>query len=93
MYPSGRISVMGGKQAAFVLSTVASKMSEDEKEEFKKKIEDKYDHDGHPYFSSGRLWDDGILDPKDTRKVLGMALSVSVNKPEPRSTDFGVFRM
>eukprot|EP01129_Flabellula_baltica_P002990 TRINITY_DN12857_c0_g1_i1.p2 TRINITY_DN12857_c0_g1~~TRINITY_DN12857_c0_g1_i1.p2 ORF type:complete len:590 (+),score=154.13 TRINITY_DN12857_c0_g1_i1:44-1771(+) len=93
MYPTGRISVMGGKQAAFVLSTVASNMSEEESEAFKKEIEDRYDHHGSPYYSSARLWDDGILDPKDTRKVLGMALSVTVNTPEKRQSDFGVFRM
>lgn len=59
----------------------------------KDKIIEKYEAEGHPYYSSARLWDDGIIDPMDTRRVLGQALSVSMNADVPRDTDFGVFRM
>lgn len=61
--------------------------------QLKDKIIEKYEAEGHPYYSSARLWDDGIIDPMDTRRVLGQALSVSMNADVPRDTDFGVFRM
>jgi 3-methylcrotonyl-CoA carboxylase beta subunit len=100
MWPNSRISVMGGEQAAGVLATVTrdnkeragQKWSAEEEAAFKKPYIEQYEKEGHPYFSSARLWDDGVINPKDTRKVLGMALSASMNAPiEP--TKFGVFRM
>jgi 3-methylcrotonyl-CoA carboxylase beta subunit len=101
MWPNSRISVMGGEQAASVLATIqrdnrakAGKPWTDEEEnKFKAPIIAKYEHEGHPYFSSARLWDDGVIDPADTRRVLGLALSVSNNSPVERGTEFGVFRM
>lgn len=95
MYPSGRISIMGGESAAFVLSQVSGKKdtwTKEEQDKFRKDILKKYDNEGHPYYSSSRLWDDGVLDPKNTRKTLGLALSLSMNEPNPRNSDFGVFR-
>jgi 3-methylcrotonyl-CoA carboxylase beta subunit len=100
MWPNARISVMGGEQAASVLSTVhKDKLARSgqewpaaEEEEFKDKIRKKYDEEGHPYYSSARLWDDGVIAPQDTRDVLGLALSTSLNAPIEQ-TDFGVFRM
>ncbi|MCF8231698.1 MAG: hypothetical protein K9J27_05855 [Bacteroidales bacterium] len=100
MWPNAKISVMGGEQAANVLITVkedqmkakSQKLSEDEKEKIRKQILDKYETEGSAYYSTSRLWDDGIVDPVDTRKVLAMALAASLNKkfPEP---DNGVYRM
>jgi len=95
MLPSGRISIMGGESAAFVLSSVSGKKgswSKEEQDSFKKDILKRYDEQGHPYYSSSRLWDDGVIDPKNTRKVLSLALSLSLNEPVQRNTDFGVFR-
>ncbi|KAJ2037644.1 Methylcrotonoyl-CoA carboxylase beta chain, mitochondrial [Coemansia sp. RSA 2337] len=98
MWPNARISVMGGEQAASVLAQVRndSKAARGETPmddaEFKKPITDKYEHEGHPYFSSARLWDDGVIRPQDTRRVLGLALSATRNSPVG-DTDFGVFRM
>ena len=100
MWPNSRISVMGGEQAASVLATVkrdgiearGGEWSADEEEQFKSPIRDQYEHQGHPYYASARLWDDGIIDPADTRRVLGMALSASLNAPIERE-HFGVFRM
>ncbi|HLU58886.1 MAG TPA: carboxyl transferase domain-containing protein [Pseudonocardia sp.] len=85
MWPNARISVMGGEQAATVLATVGSGVDPDA-------VRAQYEHQGHPYYSTARLWDDGVIDPKDTRTVLGLALSAAANAPleEPR---FGVFRM
>jgi 3-methylcrotonyl-CoA carboxylase beta subunit len=100
MWPNARISVMGGEQAAIVLATVrrdaieakGGKWSADEEEAFKEPIRAQYEMEGHPYFASARVWDDGVIDPADTRRVLGLAISASLNKPiEP--TKFGVFRM
>ncbi|KAJ1659742.1 Methylcrotonoyl-CoA carboxylase beta chain, mitochondrial [Dispira simplex] len=100
MWPNARISVMGGEQAANVLAQVKrdglAKKGIDwdpkEEEAFKLPLRERYEAEGHPYFSSARLWDDGVIDPADTRKVLGLALSASFNAPiEP--TRFGVFRM
>jgi 3-methylcrotonyl-CoA carboxylase beta subunit len=85
MWPNARISVMGGEQAATVLATVGSGADPDA-------VRAQYETQGHPYYSTARLWDDGVIDPKDTRTVLGLALSTAANAPlEPRG--FGVFRM
>jgi acetyl-CoA carboxylase carboxyltransferase component len=101
MYPNSRISVMGGEQAANVLLTVKQEqlarrgenpMSEAEIREFMQPILEQYEAEGSPYYSTGRLWDDGIIDPADTRRILGLALSVTMNAPS-KSTRFGVFRM
>ncbi len=100
MWPNARISVMGGEQAASVLATVrrdgieakGSTWSSDDEEAFKAPIRQQYERQGSPYYSTARLWDDGIIDPVDTRRVLGMGLAVAagVPIPEPR---YGVFRM
>ncbi|RMF10328.1 MAG: methylcrotonoyl-CoA carboxylase [Alphaproteobacteria bacterium] len=100
MWPNARISVMGGEQAAQVLATVkrdaleraGKAWSKEEEEAFMAPIRDQYERQGHPYYASARLWDDGIIDPADTRRVLGLALSASLNAPVPESR-FGVFRM
>ncbi|WP_341501626.1 carboxyl transferase domain-containing protein [Gallaecimonas sp. GXIMD4217] len=100
MWPNARISVMGGEQAAGVLATVTrdglkrkgKDWSDAEEAEFKKPIVEQYDHQGHPYYASARLWDDGVIDPAQTRDVLAMALSASLNAPID-DTRFGVFRM
>ncbi len=97
MWPNARISVMGGEQAANVLATVKQDqakggMSEKEVEEFKAPILKKYEKESHAYYSSARIWDDGIIDPRDTRVVLGLALEASANAPKENS-QFGVFRM
>lgn len=100
MWPNARISVMGGEQAAGVLSQVKREQrerageswGEQEEREFKQPIIDTYEHQGHPYYASARLWDDGIIDPADTRFVLGLSISASMNKPI-EDTQFGVFRM
>ncbi len=100
MWPNARISVMGGEQAANVLATVredgmkakGESWSEAEKKAFMDPIRQQYEDQGHPYYASARLWDDGVIDPKDTRMVLGLGLSAAMNKPiEP--TRFGLFRM
>jgi acetyl-CoA carboxylase carboxyltransferase component len=100
MWPTSRISVMGGEQAANVLLMVkmnaleakGKTMTKEEQEEFKKPILEKYEHEGSPYFSTARVWDDGIIDPVDTRNVLGLAISASLNAPIP-DQKYGVFRM
>jgi len=100
MWPNARISVMGGEQAASVLATVrqeglatrGKKMSEEEEAAFKQPILDKYETEGNPYYSTARLWDDGIIDPRDTRTVLALGIAASLNAPTP-DTPFGVFRM
>jgi acetyl-CoA carboxylase carboxyltransferase component len=101
MWPNARISVMGGEQAANVLATVKQDQLERRGEtlmdatqlaDFKQPILDKYEQEGHPYHSSARLWDDGILDPPETRRVLGLALSACLNAPV-EETRYGVFRM
>ena len=100
MWPNARISVMGGEQAAGVLSTVKRDQIEgkgetwtsEEEAEFKQPVIDLYEKQGHPYYASARLWDDGIIDPADTRTVLGLCISASLNK-EIEDTKFGVFRM
>ena len=93
MWPNARISVMGGEQAASVLATVRSQdMSAEEEAAFKQPILDKYEAEGNPYYSTARLWDDGIIDPRDTRAVLALGIAASLNAPTP-DTPFGVFRM
>ena len=100
MWPNARISVMGGEQAAGVLAQVkrdqkdklGEPWSEEEETAFKQPIIDSYEHQGHPYYASARLWDDGIIDPSETRQVLGLAISASLNKPI-EDTKFGIFRM
>ncbi|MEW6997983.1 carboxyl transferase domain-containing protein [Colwelliaceae bacterium BS250] len=100
MWPNARISVMGGEQAAGVLAQVkrdqkdkaGENWSEQAEAEFKQPIVDVYEKQGHPYFASARLWDDGVIDPSDTRQVLGLAISASLNK-EIEDTRFGIFRM
>jgi 3-methylcrotonyl-CoA carboxylase beta subunit len=101
MWPNSRISVMGGPQAADVLTTVKqdqrSREGKDpmfgqELDEFRAPILEKYDREGSPYHSTARLWDDGIIDPRDTRDVLGLCIAASLNAPMP-DTDYGVFRM
>jgi 3-methylcrotonyl-CoA carboxylase beta subunit len=94
MWPNARISVMGGEQAAMVLSQVRRNRdsSPEQEEAFKAPIRAQYERQGHPYYASARLWDDGIIDPVDTRRVLGLALSAALNAPIP-PTRFGVFRM
>jgi acetyl-CoA carboxylase carboxyltransferase component len=84
MWPNARISVMGGEQAATVLTMVGDADPEE--------IRSKYEAEGNPYYSTARLWDDGILDPLDTRRVLAMGISAALNAPIPETT-FGVFRM
>ncbi|MDM7943296.1 MAG: carboxyl transferase domain-containing protein [Hydrogenophaga sp.] len=100
MWPNARICVMGGEQAAGVLATVkrdgieakGGRWSAEEEAAFKQPVLDQFGHQSHPYYSSARLWDDGVIDPADTRRVLGLALSAALNAPigEPK---FGVFRM
>ena len=101
MWPNSRISVMGGPQAADVLATVKQDqreregldpMTDDEWNAFQAPILEKYDVEGSPYYSTARLWDDGIIDPRDTRDVLGLAISASLNAPMP-DQDYGIFRM
>ncbi len=95
MWPNARISVMGGDQAASVLASVnrnRDNWSEKEKEAFMIPIREKYEREGHPYFASARIWDDGVIAPSDTRNVLGLGLAMSANAPLEKS-NFGVFRM
>ena len=100
MWPNARISVMGGDQAASVLATVkrdgielkGGAWSDDEEQAFKQPIREQYEHQGHPYYATARLWDDGVIDPADTRMVLGLGLSASLNAPIAE-TKFGLFRM
>jgi 3-methylcrotonyl-CoA carboxylase beta subunit len=92
MWPNARISVMGGEQAASVLATVRGEMTAQEEEEFKAPIRDQYESQGNPYYSTARLWDDGVIDPADTRTVLGLALSI-VGQAPLESVSYGVFRM
>jgi 3-methylcrotonyl-CoA carboxylase beta subunit len=101
MWPNARISVMGGEQAASVLATVKRDGVEakggvwtpDEEESFKAPLRVQYESQGNPYYATARLWDDGIIDPVDTRRVLGLGLSASLNAPIASRTHFGVFRM
>ena len=100
MWPNARISVMGGEQAASVLATVrrdglearGEEWSAEDEESFKAPIRDTYEHQGSPYYSTARLWDDGVIDPVDTRRVLGMGLAAASNAPIPEPS-YGIFRM
>ena len=100
MWPNARISVMGGEQAAAVLATVrrdgiegrGGSWSADEERDFRAPILAQYEHQGHPYYATARCWDDGVIDPADTRMVLGLGLSAAINAPIPE-TKFGVFRI
>ena len=100
MWPNARISVMGGEQAASVLATVrrdaleaeGAEWTAAEEEQFKAPIRDQYEAQGSPYYSTARLWDDGVIDPADTRRVLGMGLAAAANAPVPEPS-YGVFRM
>ncbi len=100
MWPNARISVMGGEQAASVLATVrrdgiearGDEWSAEDEEAFKAPIRDQYEAQGSPYYSTARLWDDGIIDPADTRRVLGMGLAAAANAPIPEPS-YGIFRM
>ena len=100
MWPNARISVMGGEQAAGVLAQIkkdnmartGDSWTEKEEADFKQPVIDTYDKQGHPYYASARLWDDGVIDPAQTRNVLGLAISASLNQPI-EETRFGLFRM
>jgi len=100
MWPNARISVMGGEQAASVLATVrrdglegsGKSWSKQEEDAFKTPIREQYERQGHPYYATARLWDDGVIDPADTRRVLGLAISAALNAPIEKQR-FGVFRM
>jgi 3-methylcrotonyl-CoA carboxylase beta subunit len=99
-WPNSRISVMGGEQAANVLATVrrdaiegkGGQWSDEEEAAFKAPIRDQYETQGNPYYATARLWDDGVIDPVDTRMCLALGLSVALRQPVPE-TRFGVFRM
>jgi 3-methylcrotonyl-CoA carboxylase beta subunit len=100
IWPNARISVMGGEQAASVLATVkrdnieseGKRWSAEEEEAFKNPIREQYETEGNPYYATARLWDDGIIAPSETRRVLALAFSAALNAPI-RATRFGVFRM
>ena len=100
MWPNSRISVMGGEQAASVLATVrrdglearGEAWSAEDEAAFKAPIREQYEHQGHPYYATARLWDDGVVDPAQSRRILGLSLSAALNAPIP-PTRFGVFRM
>ena len=100
MWPNARISVMGGEQAAAVLATVrrdglearGEEWSAEDERAFRAPIEEQYEHQGSPYYSTARLWDDGVIDPVDTRRVLGLGLAAAANAPVPEPS-YGVFRM
>jgi 3-methylcrotonyl-CoA carboxylase beta subunit len=100
MWPNARISVMGGEQAATVLAQVkrdgmearGETWPEQDEADFKQPIREQYETQGHPYHASARLWDDGIIDPADSRLVLGLGLSAALNAPV-ETTEFGIFRM
>ncbi|GFT96916.1 methylcrotonoyl-CoA carboxylase beta chain, mitochondrial [Nephila pilipes] len=100
LWPNARISVMGGEQAANVLAQITrdqrnregKQWSEEDEKALKQPIIERFEEEGHPYYSSARLWDDGIIDPADTRRILGLSLSAALNSPI-QDTEFGVFRM
>ncbi len=101
MWPNARISVMGGEQASLVLSTVrreglearGESFTEKELLNYERRIRRQYEKQGHPYYSSARLWDDGVIDPVDTRKILGQGISASMNNPRSVEAPQGIFRM
>ncbi|XP_021803562.1 methylcrotonoyl-CoA carboxylase beta chain, mitochondrial-like [Prunus avium] len=100
LWPNARISVMGGAQAAGVLAQIERgnkkkkgiEWDKEEEEKFKAKVVEAYEREGNSYYSTARLWDDGIIDPADTRKVIGLSISASMNR-DPEETKYGVFRM
>ena len=95
-WPNSRISVMGGEQAASVLATVhrdAEGWTPEQAEAFKAPVRQKYEDEGNPYYATARLWDDGVIDPAQTRDVLGLAFAATLNAPVPERASFGVFRM
>ena len=100
MWPNARISVMGGEQAASVLATLkreaveakGGEWSGEQENDFKTPIREQYEREGHPYYATARLWDDGVIQPSDTRRVLALGLSAALNAPIA-DTRFGVFRM
>jgi 3-methylcrotonyl-CoA carboxylase beta subunit len=100
MWPNARISVMGGEQAAAVLATVrrdnlearGESWSKEDEAAFRAPIRAQYEAQGHPYYASARLWDDGVIDPADTRRLLALGISASLNAPIGK-TEFGIFRM
>ena len=92
-WPNARISVMGGEQAAMVLTQVKGEISAKEADAIRKPILEKYDREGSPYFSTARLWDDGVIAPTETRGVLARALSVCQRNPGDQGPKFGIFRM
>jgi 3-methylcrotonyl-CoA carboxylase beta subunit len=101
MWPNARISVMGGEQAASVLATVrrdgiearGGQWSADEEAAFKRPVLDQFEHQSRATYASARLWDDGVIDPADTRRVLALSLSASLNAAIPEAPRFGIFRM
>ena len=101
MWPNARISVMGGEQASMVLSTVkrdglearGEEWSDEDQAEYESSIRNQYESQGHPYYASARLWDDGVIDPVDTRRVLSLGLSAAMNRPRDAETSYGIFRM
>ena len=101
MWPNARISVMGGEQAASVLGLLRQEATEAkggtwsaaDEEAFKAPLREQYERQGHPYYATARIWDDGIIDPADTRTILGLALAAGLNAPPPEPTRFGIFRM
>jgi 3-methylcrotonyl-CoA carboxylase beta subunit len=101
MWPNARISVMGGEQAATVLGLLRQEATEGkggtwsaaDDEAFKAPIREQYEKQGHPYYATARIWDDGIIDPADTRMALALALAAGLNAPAPEPTRFGIFRM
>ena len=101
MWPNARISVMGGDQAAMVLSTVrrdgmearGESWPQPQQTRFENKIRKQYETQGHPYYASARLWDDGVIDPRDTRRILGQAISASMNRFRDSEEPYGIFRM
>jgi 3-methylcrotonyl-CoA carboxylase beta subunit len=101
MWPGAKISVMGGEQAAAVLATVrrdgiegrGGEWSAEDEEEFRRPIREQYEQQGNAYYATARLWDDGVIDPLETRTVLGLALTACANAPLPERGPFGVFRM
>ena len=101
MWPNARISVMGGEQAALVLSTVkgeglearGDEWSEKDKDEFEERIRQQYETQGNPYYASARLWDDGVIEPTETRRVLAHGLAAAMHNPRAPETSFGIFRM
>jgi len=101
MWPNARISVMGGEQAAQVLATVrrdgaqarGETWPEEDERRFMAETRNQYEAQGNPYYATARLWDDGVIDPLDTRRVLGLALHLAANGPAPKAERYGIFRM